>query len=120
LPESNSLFVIASHVLGMVEESILTGLCDARRSERDRDAEFRAAGDSATPFLERWQALRPEISAALDSLSRADFERVRQHPRRGEMTGYELLTMTIAHANEHKGHAELTRQWVDAQGLTAG
>ena len=82
-PESNSLLILATHVIGAVEESVLTSLCRARPSERDRDAEFRAAGDSASQLSERWQALRSEIEAALDGLSRADLEVVYRHPRRG-------------------------------------
>jgi hypothetical protein len=113
--ETNSLVVLASHVLGLVEQAILTLLCNRRPTQRNRDAEFAAVGVSSQQFVDRWQALRPEIEAAMEPLTRADLETMRSHPTRGEMTGYELLSMTLTHVYEHKAHAELTRQLLDAR-----
>jgi len=113
--ETNSLVVLASHVLGMVEQSILTLLCEQRSTDRNRDAEFQAVSDSSDQFRERWEALRPEIHAAMEPLTRAELERTLRHPARGEMTAYGLLTMTLAHVYEHKAHAELTRQLLESR-----
>ena len=32
------------------------------------------------------------------------------------VSGHELVVRALAHTAEHVGHAELTRQWLDAQG----
>ena len=112
--EGNSLFVLATHILGGVEEALLTGLCKTQTSDRDREAEFLASGDAAEQFVNRWQALRATLTVALDGLSRDDLEAMQLHPRRGEMTGYMILLQTVAHAHEHRAHAELTRQLLEA------
>jgi uncharacterized damage-inducible protein DinB len=115
-PETNSVVVLASHVLGMVEQSILTLLCGQPPRYRNRDEEFAAMSDSSRQFAERWQALRAEIESAMEPLTRADLDRTIRHPARGEMTGSALLTMTLTHVYEHKVHAELTRQLFEARG----
>jgi hypothetical protein len=116
--ETNSLVVLATHILAMVDQAILTLLCARRPSERERhrDAEFRAVSDSAEQFADRWRILRPEIETAMEPLTRADLEAPRHHPARGEMTGYALLSMTVTHVYEHKAHAELTRQLLESRG----
>ena len=47
-------------------------------------------------------------------MSAADFERAEIHPRRGVLTGREVLLIVARHATEHLGRAELTRDLAKA------
>lgn len=104
---TNSLYVIVTHTLGNAEENILEMLC-GERVGRDRDAEFAAGGESAVELHERWQSLRERLRSCLAGLTPADMGREFEHPRRGVMTGREVMLITISHAAEHIGEAELT------------
>jgi hypothetical protein len=107
-PETNSLYMIATHVLGNVEENIFQVL-GGRQVGRQRDQEFVAHGSDAQVIAERWQRLRGEVQGAIAALSADDLERTYQHPRRGTLTGHEVLLLVITHASEHLGEAQLTR-----------
>ena len=112
-PEANSLYALAIHTLGNVEENVLETLC-GQPVHREREAEFRAAGSSAASVQDRWQALRPRLESALASLSAADLDRHYLHPRRDDETGREVLIVVARHAAEHLGQAELTRDLLRA------
>jgi hypothetical protein len=106
-PNANSLFALATHTLGNAEENILQTLC-GRPGRRRREDEFAARGDSAA-VAERWRALRADLTAAMAALTPTDLDRERAHPRRGALTGREVLLVVARHAAEHLGQAELTR-----------
>jgi hypothetical protein len=106
-PNANSLFALATHTLGNAEENILQTLCDQSGSRR-RDEEFASRGDSAA-IVERWRMLRADLTAAMAALTPADLDDERSHPRRGALTGREVLLVVARHAAEHLGQAELTR-----------
>jgi hypothetical protein len=114
-PGANSLFVLATHVLGSAEETVLNTLCAVRPSTRDREAEFAVAGASTADIAAHWQSLRSEIDAAMDKVTRAQLEATLAHPRRGEITGYEVLLVAVTHPYEHLAHAELTTQLLAAR-----
>ncbi|MSQ29327.1 MAG: DinB family protein [Dehalococcoidia bacterium] len=114
-PDSNSLHAIATHLLGGTEQLMMSALCRVRPTIRDREAELRSESDGNVTFAARWATLRPDIERALDALTEADLADQRPHPRLGPMDGRELLWRTVAHANEHAGHVELTRQLLDAR-----
>ncbi|HWE63434.1 MAG TPA: DinB family protein [Chloroflexota bacterium] len=107
-PDTNSLYVIVTHVLGNAEECILEILA-GRSVGRQREQEFLAQGTTAQAIAERWQRLRPELQEAMSALSAEDVERQYQHPRRGEITGRAVLLLVLKHASEHLGEAQLTR-----------
>lgn len=107
-PDTNSLYVIATHVLGNVEESIFQ-ILGGRDVGRRRDREFVAEGPDAQVITQRWQRLRSELQDAIAALTADDLERTYQHPRRGALTGHEVLLLVITHASEHLGEAQLTR-----------
>lgn len=107
-PETNSVYVLATHTMGTVEESVC-GFLGGQPITRDRDAEFLAAGDDAAPLSARWEAVQQRLRATLASLPSEAMEREIAHPRRGPMTGRHLLITIAQHAAEHAGHAELTR-----------
>ena len=105
---ANCVFVLAVHTLSNVEENILETLC-GEPIDREREAEFDAIGISSETVRQRWDALRPPVEAALASLKSTDLDGHYQHPRRGELTGREVLIVVARHAAEHLGQAELTR-----------
>jgi hypothetical protein len=49
------------------------------------------------------------VQQALENAPEAWLDQHYTHPRRGDMTGREILIKTVRHAAEHLGHAELTR-----------
>jgi hypothetical protein len=100
--------VIATHVLGNVEENIFE-ILGGRRVGRQRDLEFLARGSDAQAIAARWQRLRGELQVVIGALSADDLDRTYQHPRRGTLTGHEVLLLVITHASEHLGEAQLTR-----------
>lgn len=111
-PETNSLFVLATHIVGAIDETLLGVLCGQPYS-RDRDSEFVASDATAGAPVARWERLRAELAERLAALSDEELAEPRRHPRRGEMSGRDLLIMIVQHAAEHAGHAELTRQLIE-------
>lgn len=110
LPNANSLYILATHIIGNIEETVLGLLC-GQTIVRDRDAEFSATAGDAVPLRARWQRLEAQISQDLAQLTPMDLDRPRLHPRRGLLTGWEILIVVARHAAEHLAHAELTHDW---------
>jgi len=106
-PNANSLYAIAMHVLGNTEENILGTLCGLS-VKRDRDSEFVATGASPTPLRQKWEDLKKRIGVALMNLSENALNRACSHPRRGVLTGRDILIVVARHAAEHLGEAQLT------------
>jgi hypothetical protein len=103
---TNSVYALAVHTLGNAEENLLSTLCGA--PPRDREGEFSAEAQDLGWLMPRWTALRAELRAALTALNPAELERERLHPRRGMLTGREILLVVARHTAEHLGQAELT------------
>ncbi len=112
---TNSLAVLATHMMGNLQQNIFVVL-GGEQDQRDRDAEFRAEGTSAVELQQPWSELKGRIQAKLDGLSVDMLDQEYDHPRRGRVTGRELLLNAAMHAAEHAGHAELTRDLVKARG----
>lgn len=106
---ANSLYAIAVHVLANARENLLGTLCGHAIPDREREAEFAASGGSAAGFREDWLALRDELETALAGLDQRALDRIYTHPRRGAVTGREVLLVVAGHTAEHAGQAELTR-----------
>jgi hypothetical protein len=107
-PETNSLYVLAFHTMGSAEEAIC-GVLGGQPVQRDRDAEFRAAGDSADPLYARWEELKGRLRQTLEMLPAEAMEKEVRHRRFGLMSGRKFLILSTQHPAEHAGHAELTR-----------
>jgi hypothetical protein len=112
-PNMNSLYVLAFHTMGSAEAAII-GELGGERVERDRDAEFRASGDSAAPLYARWEALKPRLAEAIAGLTPANLERTIHHRLAGTMSARAFLILALQHPSEHAGHAELTRDLLKA------
>lgn len=71
---------------------------------------------SSAAIRAQWFDLRRRLAVAIGSLSSVDMARLRVHPRRGSITGREVLLVVARHAAEHLGQAELTRDlWLGAR-----
>lgn len=114
LESANSLYVLATHTMGNVEHRILTVLCD-EEIDRARDAEFLAKGSSPKDIQERWRKLRERISKCVEGLPSTRLDRVQDLTGSGPATGRETLLLVTRHAAEHLGHAELTRDLLNAK-----
>ncbi len=111
-PETNSIAVLAFHTLGNAEENILETVC-GQTVNRDRESEFAATGRTQDNLRQRWATLRPRLETALLELTDAQVTAPRIHPRRGSLTGRDVLLVVARHSAEHLGQAELTRDlWV--------
>lgn len=108
LNNASSLYVLATHILGTTEENILGVLC-GQPTQRQRKAEFIAQGTSVEALQLKWHDLQKRIMQSLEQLPPEELEREREHPRRGQLTGREVLIVVARHAAEHMGQAKLTR-----------
>ena len=112
---TNSLSVLATHVLGNVQENIAYQL-GGQPLDRDRDAEFEACGASADELRARWEQRKTEVAAVFANLAPGALDKEYTRPRSGEvLTGRKLLLNTAIHAGEHAGHAEMTRDLLKAR-----
>ncbi len=107
-PGANSLYALAAHTLANAEENVLGTLCE-HPVERDRAAEFAARGAAAREVEDRWRELRVRLDRALSDLPQGRLDDDVRHPRRGAVTGREVLLVVARHCAEHLGQAELTR-----------
>ncbi|MBN9387467.1 MAG: DinB family protein [Chloroflexi bacterium] len=115
--ESNSLYVIANHVLQNSQENLLKILGGQATSELpikgiSREEIFSAQGNSPQLLYKEWQVLKQEIIRQLNGLSDKELNREIEHPRRGCITVHDILLAVTSHMAEHLGHAELTRDMV--------
>lgn len=112
-PDANSLYALAVHTLGNAEENLLEVL-GGQAVGRDRAGEFVVHGVSAAAVAGRWMTLREAMQMQLTNLPPSALDTVYQHPRRGPLTGREILIIVARHAAEHLGQAELTRDLLRA------
>ena len=108
LDNANSLYVLATHMMGNMEEVILGTLCGQKISRR-REEEFKVVGNSAEFVRQTWREAQERISSHLAKLSQVELNKEYDHPRRGKLTGRDILIVVVRHAAEHMGHAQLTR-----------
>jgi uncharacterized damage-inducible protein DinB len=118
LPESNTAFALATHLIGSAEYRVLQ-LAGDRDVHRDRPSEFRATGTGAelAARYERWlTAMRELLSTLPDermdepvSLSAGYHPSLHEEP----MTVRDALLHAVEHCALHQGHLELTRQLLD-------
>ena len=108
IDSANSLYVLATHTMGNVEENLL-GVLTGQNTQRQRDAEFAAQAGSVEALYQRRAALQSRVGLALGLVEPSDLDQEHEHPRRGPLTGRAVLIVGTRHAAEHMGQAELTR-----------
>ena len=115
LPESNTAFALATHLIGSAEYWVLE-LAGGRDVQRNRLLEFRATGTGVELIAryERWLAAMQELLPTLpdERLDQPVSVSARYHPSLNEepMTLRDALLHAIEHCALHQGHLELTRQ----------
>jgi hypothetical protein len=126
-PETNSIYVLAMHILGNAEAWVL-GIAYEHPVERDRPAEFRSAGPDASAIVTRANDLRQRFATALEAMSSANLDVAREpaSPSLSSLwtsaapqpvTARDAIIQVIRHGSEHLGHIGVTRDWMrDTQG----
>ncbi|WP_376795814.1 DinB family protein [Thermogemmatispora sp.] len=115
LPETNTLFALATHLVGAAEYWVLT-LVGQRQIERDRSAEFQAQGDfdSLKKRYERWlQAMHEVLDALPDERLQEPVTgptTYRYAPADRPLIARDALLHAVEHSALHLGHIQLTRQ----------
>jgi uncharacterized damage-inducible protein DinB len=115
LPESNTAFALATHLIGSAEYWVLE-VAGGHHVQRDRLAEFHASGSGAELMerYERWLAAMPTVLNHLpdEQLGQAAKVDPRFHPSLANelMTIRDALLHAVEHCAIHQGHLELTRQ----------
>ena len=105
-PSANSLLVLATHALGAAEEHVVRQV-GGKPITRSRDSEFAATG-AATLVGQRAEEVKRRITDTLNGFDPARLGDARESPF-GERTVRDWLVHAVAHASEHAGQAELTR-----------
>lgn len=104
---TSSLATLIGHTMSNAEDNLLGTLC-GQPVTYDREADFERPEPDGGALTERWTGLRTTIAAALDELDGDQLSRALTHPRRGALTGLDVLIVVARHAAEHLAQAELT------------
>ncbi len=117
--DSSTIFVLATHAISATEWNLVEVLAE-QQVDRSRQAEFdsRAAAfdDPQMLLAERWAGAKAAIESALAGLSDDAWDGLHYHMFMDKhLSGHALVVRALAHTAEHVGHAEMTRQWLDAQ-----
>ncbi|MHB8577723.1 MAG: DinB family protein [Dehalococcoidia bacterium] len=115
LPETNTLFQLATHLVGSSEFWVLT-MAGGRPTTRNRDAEFVARG-GLVELRGRYERWLRDVQAVLEALPPAALDQQAEPPAAyrsslddGPMTVRDCLLHALEHGALHQGHIQLTRQ----------
>lgn len=106
----NSITRLVVHLTG-AERFLFSDVILGKPSGRDRDAEFQALGWTGAELVERIGVAEAAIQAALETLSLADLEAERIHPKHNNpvLVGFAVLH-ALEHSAEHLGEIRLLRR----------
>ncbi len=114
--EMNSLAVLVAHTAG-AERYWIGEVAGGLPVERDRDAEFQAAGLDAAALQGLLTASEATAQQVLAGLSPADLEEPRTGPGDRRLTVGWALAHALEHTGLHLGHMQIVRQlwekWAD-------
>jgi hypothetical protein len=113
--DMNSIAVCVRHTLR--SEGSMLGRLAERQFDRNYAEDFfnqPTSEEELAAQLDQADRILDEFGAAI---GRAALERIWERPSGHSFTGAEWLTHHYGHANEHVGHAELTRQLLAQRGL---
>ena len=114
LPETNSLFALATHLVGSAEMWVLQMAC-GRPLARDRDAEFRVRDLTADELIGRLDAADAYLDEVTARITAEDLAAARPRGDRPAETGLHWLISNYGHAREHLAHVQLTKQLYEQQ-----
>ena len=101
--------MLAAHTVGAAERHVVRTVGGGEVTGA-RDEEFVAQGDLA-PIRARWDAVRRKIVETIDDMPPGRLDDAVPKPSRIR-TIHGVLVHAIAHAAEHAGQAELTRDLI--------
>jgi DinB family protein len=110
---ANSLLVLAAHTVGAAERHILVNIA-GREPGGTREAEFAARTDIGS-VRARWDAVRHGIYEVLDNLPPGRLDEDLPGPV-SIRSVQGMIVHAVAHAAEHAGQAELTRDLARERG----
>jgi hypothetical protein len=112
---ANSISTMLVHTLGSEREvlRIVHGL----PSDRDRPSEFTRPATSAAYLLNQLADADALLTELGEQITPADLAAVRERGEREPQTGIRWLVSNVAHAREHLGQVELTRQLYEQRRL---
>lgn len=110
---ANSLIVLAAHTVGAAERHIAVNIA-GRPPGRTRDEEFADAGD-IEGIRKRWADVKRGIADVLDNLPPGRLDEDLAGPV-STRSVHAMIVHSIAHASEHAGQAELTRDLLRERG----
>jgi hypothetical protein len=108
-PEGNSLAAICTHAIASAEWWVLSCVGDDPL-ERDREAEFAAAGTSWMALRPRFTRLLERADALLASMDSVRLAQLSRHPA-GNRMNRRCCVHTVEHLGLHLGHVEITIDW---------
>jgi len=112
--DANSIATLLTHTIANAEDNLL-GTLLALPGTYDRERHFVAPDLDVGAAEARWRRLRETFEAALPGLNDARLLAAITHPRRGSITGLEVMLVVARHTAEHLAHAELTRDLLLAE-----
>ncbi len=108
---TNSMDVLVTHTLGSSVEWLHAAAARPMPTARDREAEFRVAGQGAPTLIAEIDRVRAIIPELLQAAKAGDFFATRVRPRDGQTaTALWMALHALEHTSEHVGHLEMTRQ----------
>lgn len=96
-PAMNSICVLIVHIAG-AERFLIGDIVKGESSQRDRPAEFMAAGLDAATLIKRLNSSEAYLKSVLETLSLTDLDDTRRHPRDGSQVA---VSWALLHALEH-------------------
>jgi hypothetical protein len=108
---ANSLLVLAAHTVGSADRHVV-GSIGGRKPGGTRDEEFAAKSDIAGVHA-RWDQVKRAVVEVLDDLPPGRLDE--DVPGPVTRSVHATIVHAIAHAAEHAGQAELTRDMIEAR-----
>jgi uncharacterized damage-inducible protein DinB len=96
-PAMNSICVLIVHIAG-AERFLIGDIVKGEASQRDRPAEFMAAGWEAATLVKRLKDSEAYFKSVLETMSLADLDGTRRDPRDGSQVS---VSWAVLHALEH-------------------
>ncbi len=112
--ETNSLFVLATHVIGS-EHGWIFEILGRGAETRNRPAEFLAKGESLDALRAEYERVGNETREIFEHLTEQDLSTTRYRESHGDVSMRWIILHVIEHSSEHLGQMELTKQLWEAK-----
>ena len=113
--EMNTLGVLVTHTMGSTRYWV-GDVAAQEPSNRDRDAEFRAAGLDEAALVRHLEEMLAYLKSVFQKLTLDDLAAERLSPRNQKtFTGAWAIVHALEHVGVHVGHMQIIRQLWDAR-----